>query len=253
MGKHIKPFIPEIFDLHEESSINFEKGISSKSKEQMSLDPETVRQMKDTHKDISIKNIELNLKHALKEYWDTKKMHENIILEAKERLDQNFKNMLSEFETAIQKLDNLGIEIKNNEIELDDLTLVLRKEEKMYELSDKDKSELYDIFVSLNKAHADACKDLAKSMNAISEFIQYTEFGVYFKKPEGAKRHKEAYFRTEIMNPMEKSMGVNESFMSRMFEFFKTIGQKIGNYIFDIENNLGEFDSLMNKAKNIIR
>lgn len=253
MGKHIKPFIPEIYDMNEDSFIDYEKGTPQTSKEQVSLAPENVKQMKDTHKDISIKNIEMNLKSALKEYWETKKMHENIILEAKERLNENFKNMLLEFETAIGKLDNLGIEIKNNELELDELTIVLRKEEKMYELSDKDKSELYDIFVSLNKAHADACKDLAKSMNAISEFIQYTEFGVYFKKPEGAKRHKEAYFRTELINPIERPSDVNESFMSKMFEFFKSVGEKIGNYIFNIENSLSNFDSLMDKAKNIVR
>lgn len=252
MGKHIKPFLPEIIDINEDSYIDYEKGNLEKPKETISINPENVKQFKDSHKNLVVKNVEGQLKLALEEYWKTKKMTENIILEAKERLDANFKTMMIEFENAIGKLDNLGLDIKNNEIELDELTIVLRSEEKMYELSDKDKSELYDIFVSLNKAHADACKDLAKSMNSISEVIKYTEFGVYYKKPEGAKRHKEAYFRSEITSPVKESNEVNESLLSNIFDFFKSVSEKIKNYIFNVESSLEEFDDLMIQAKKIV-
>lgn len=252
MGKHIKPFLPEIIDINEDSYIDYEKEGLEKSKENISINPENVKQFKDSHKNLVVKSVEGQLKQALEEYWKTKKMTENIILEAKERLDANFKTMMVEFENAIGKLDNLGLEIKNNEIELDELTIVLRSEEKMYELSDKDKSELYDIFVSLNKAHADACKDLAKSMNSISEVIKYTEFGVYYKKPEGAKRYKEAYFRSEITTPVKESKEMNESFMSNVFDFFKSVGEKIKNYIFNVESSLEDFDELMVQAKKIV-
>ena len=253
MRKHIKPFLPKIYTIKEDSYIDLENDTYKQNKEEVLLNKDKLKQIKNTHKDLFVKNIELNLKHALEMYWKTKKENENIILEAKERLDMNFKNMLNEFENAIQKMDKLGIDIKNNEVELEELTLVLRIEEKMYELTDKDKIELYDIFVSLNKAHADACKDLAKSMNAISEVIKYTEFGVYYKKPEGSKRHKEAYFRSEITIPVKESNRMNESFVSNIFDFFKSVGEKIKNYVFSIETNLDVFDDLMLRAKNIVK
>lgn len=252
MGKHIKPFLPEFFDLNEDSYIDYEKDSGNKSKEGMSIDPERIEQMKGIHKDINIKSIESQLKMALDEYWKNKKEAENIILEARERLDLNLQSMYKAFENAIEKLDALGIEIKNDEIQLNELTVVLRMEKKMYELSDKDKIELYDIFTSLNKNHADACKELARSMNSISEFVKYTEFGVFYTKPEGAKRYKEPYFRSELVEPMKESSELNESLFSKISEFFKTMGEKIKNHIFKIESSLEEFDSLITRAQNIL-
>lgn len=252
MAKHIKPFLPGIYDINEDSFIDYEHEKSLRDKQQMSVNPESVDKMRNVHKDKYLENIEQQLKSALNDYWKNKKEAENIILEAKSRLDANVKKMFEEFEKAIQKLDSLGISIKDNEIELDELVVVLRKEEKMYELTDKDKSELYDIFVSLNKKHAESCLELAKSMNAISEITEYTEFGVYYKKPEGSKRYKEAYFRKEILNPMKESEYINESIFSKIVDFFKSMGEQLKNYIFSIESSLEEFDSLMNRAKNIL-
>jgi hypothetical protein len=252
MAKHIKPFLPGIYDLNEDSYIDYEIEKNSKSKEEMTINPNRMENVRDIHKDVNIKNIESQLKSALDEYWKNKKEAENIILEAKERLDLNLQNMYKAFDNAIDKLNSLGVEIKNDEIQLNELTVVLRMEKKMYELSDKDKIELYDIFTSLNKNHADACKELAKSMNSISEFVKYTEFGVFYTKPEGAKRYKEPYFRSELVEPMKESSELNESLFSKISEFFKTMGEKIKNHIFKIESSLEEFDSLMTRAQNIL-
>jgi hypothetical protein len=253
MGKYIKPFLLGLNELNEDSFIDYSYEKSLKPSEKVSVNPDEIQQMKDVHKERYIKSIEEQLKTALKEYWKNKKEAENIIIEAKNRLDINLQQMYEEFEKAVKKLDSLGIEIKNDEIELDELVIVLRQEEKMYELTDKDKSELFDIFVNLNKKYAQECINLAKSMDAISEVTRYTEYGLYPKKSEGSKRFPEAYYRQEIVSSVKETNEMNESFASRIFDFFKSMGDKIKNYIFNIETTLEEFDELMSRAKKIVK
>jgi hypothetical protein len=46
---------------------------------------------------------------------------------------------------------------------------------------------------------------------------------------------------------------MNESFVSNIFDFFKSVGEKIKNYVFSIETSLDVFDDLMLRAKNIVK
>lgn len=141
------------------------------------------------------------LEQKLISYWQETKIMEQTIVSLKNLIDESYKTMISDIETAMAELEKHGIEIKAGNIEFDNIVLKISEKQKMYHLSDEDKLKLFEILEALEEKKVDTLKKYARSYNMINEYFEYAEMGLFFKVSPGSERAKEPYFRHIEIKP----------------------------------------------------
>lgn len=141
------------------------------------------------------------LEQKLISYWQETKIMEQTIDSLKNLMEEGNKTMLKDIQTAIEEMQEHGIEIKAGNIEFDNIVLKISEKQKMYHLSDEDKLKLFEILEELEEKKVDTLKKYARSYNMINEYFEYAEMGLFFKASPGSERAKEPYFRHMEIKP----------------------------------------------------
>lgn len=250
MKKHIQSFKSPLLSVNEDDA----KATQSK----LFLEPEEAEKIASKNKEIVKSAIGERLEKKLVSYWETTKKMEQNILSLKNLMEEGYKTMLKDIETAIEEMQKHGIEIKAGNIEFDNIVLKISEKQKMYNLTDADKLKLYEMMEELEEAKMDAIRRYARSYNIINEYFEYAEMGLFFKVSPGSERAKEPYFRhMEIKSDVSESVdlgGKIQNVITKVVRFLKNAWGSVKKYgaSFGIEQSISEYKTKLAEAKTLV-
>jgi len=250
MKKHIKSFNSPLLSINEEEI----KAKQSK----LFLEPKEIEELTAKNKEIVKSAVGDRLEQKLMSYWQETKRMEQSIVSLKNLMDQAYKTMIADIETAMAELEKHGIEIKAGNIEFDNIVLKISEKQKMYQLSDADKLKLFEILEELEGKKIDAIKKYARSYNMINEYFEYAEMGLFFKASPGSERAKEPYIRqVEIKPDVSESIdmgGKIQTIITKVVRFLKNAWGSIKKYgaSFGLEQSISEYKSKLAEAKTLV-
>lgn len=198
------------------------------------------------------------LEQKLISYWQETKIMEQTIDSLKNLMEEGNKTMLKDIQTAIEEMQEHGIEIKAGNIEFDNIVLKISEKQKMYHLSDEDKLKLFEILEELQEKNVDTLKKYARSFNIINEYFEYAEMGLFFKVSPGSERAKEPYFRhMEIKSDVSESVdlgGKVQTIITKVVRFLKNAWGNVKKYgaSFGLEQSISEYKTKLAEAKTLV-
>lgn len=250
MKKHVKSFNSPLLLINEEEI----KAKQSK----LFLEPEEIEELAAKNKEIVKSAVGDRLEKKLMSYWQETKRMEQSIVSLKNLMDQAYKTMIADIETAMAELEKHGIEIKAGNIEFDNIVLKISEKQKMYQLSDADKLKLFEILEELEEKKVDTIKKYARSYNMINEYFEYAEMGLFFKVSPGSERAKEPYFRhMEIKSDVSESVdlgGKVQTIITKVVRFLKNAWGNVKKYgaSFGLEQSISEYKTKLAEAKTLV-
>lgn len=250
MKKHVKSFNSPLLLINEEEI----KAKQSK----LFLEPEEIEELAAKNKEIVKSAVGDRLEKKLMSYWQETKRMEQTIVSLKNLIDESYKTMISDIETAMAELEKHGIEIKAGNIEFDNIVLKISEKQKMYHLSDEDKLKLFEILEELEEKKVDTIKKYARSYNMINEYFEYAEMGLFFKVSPGSERAKEPYFRhMEIKSDVSESVdlgGKIQNVITKVVRFLKNAWGNVKKYgaSFGLEQSISEYKTKLAEAKTLV-
>lgn len=250
MKKHVKSFNSPLLTINEEE-------IKTKQSK-LFLEPEEIEELAAKNKEIVKSAVGDRLEKKLMSYWQETKRMEQSIVSLKNLMDQAYKTMIADIETAMAELEKHGIEIKAGNIEFDNIVLKISEKQKMYQLSDADKLKLFEILEELEEKKVDTIKKYARSYNMINEYFEYAEMGLFFKVSPGSERAKEPYFRhMEIKSDVSESVdlgGKVQTIITKVVRFLKNAWGSVKKYgaSFGLEQSISEYKTKLAEAKTLV-
>lgn len=200
--------------------------------------------------------LESMLMRELDNYWDNKKKFESAIDAAKKKLDDNHKRMLEVFDSAISELENLDIRITNGQLKLDKLIIYMSEPERMHEFSDDAKLFVYKIMKESYKKQTEACEEFLRATGAITDVMEFREFGLSYDKEKDGGRYKEHSFwhekKIESDSP-DVHESVNEGVFDKISNMIKDVWKRVRMGILRTKDKVKSFEEsldILEKAIN---
>lgn len=204
----------------------------------------------------SKKKIENDLQKELELYWDNKKKLESAIESAKKKLEDNHRKMMESFDKAVDELDAIGVRINNGKLKLEKLVIYMSEPERMYELTDEAKLFVYKILKESYSKQTEACEEFLRATGAISDIMEYREFGVSYDKEKEGGRYKEPSFWHEHkkeLDPRYLRESINEGLFTKSMLYLTYIWHSVISMISSTKNKVNEFERSVERLEKVLK